>query len=265
LYNYVLHLVPEENTDEEEKTEDKHWTEWGTIIHYALENYVRDVKGKKHLTFDEMKKYFEEKQKELLENEPKSTILNKEQQLETYFDKILKNVSPDKFEDVEKQIEFTTEGGFYFTGKIDRIDKTGEKNKDGKEKYNIIDYKTGKNKSKVKNEAKVGKKYEKIYNQLAFYKYVLTTKYEMPVDEVSIEFPEEPESSFSIDDLKGDDGLKKCKDVVDNYDKILNEIKNIKETENAEARLLFECNPKCKKGGEYCFCDFTDFCSSNVL
>lgn len=270
LYQYVLHLAPEKNTDEEEeeKINENNSTEWGIIFHYALEYYVRDAKNaQKHLSFDVMEKYFDEKQQELIpiddhENNPlKQTINIKKEHLRNYYN-ILLETPASSFNDVEKSIpdeikdkkDFINIKGFNFSGKIDRIDEIT------KGHYRIIDYKTGTKKSNVKEEAKIDGKYEKIYNQLAFYKYVLKEFYNMTVDEVGIEFPEEPENSFTIDELSGEKGFENCKLVIDKYIEILSLIKEAQSSDNK----CFECKKKCSKD-KYSGCSFYSFCSSEVF
>ena len=264
LYQYILHLPHEDNSDENEDDfkGNPNYAEWGIVIHYALENYVKEVITKKeHQSFDIMKKYFYEKQKEILDNVNENTVKEKEAALEKYYQELFK-IDAKNFSEVEKKvpskeedgIEYIEIEGIKFSGTIDRIDK--ENDNDGKDIYSIYDYKTGINKSKVKDETKPNGKYEKIYNQLAFYKYVLQTKYNMTVKKAGIIFPEEPESSFDVEDLKDDIGFQNCKLVIDKYKKAVKE--------DIEKEHNFDRNPKCKCD-EYTFCDFKDFCKSMVI
>ena len=292
LYQRILHLIPEENTDEdEERIKETYFTQWGIIIHYALENYVREIldlkDNRKMLPFEEMEKYFNEKQEEILGNASESTILARKENLKKFLDVFLKptdtddfpKISPDNLHDVEKAVDVKISEDevndnknekqkktdeFHFTGKVDRIDKVGQDDK-GNTEYIIYDYKTGKNKDKVKDDVKIDGGKEYIYNQLAFYKYVLQEKYKMKIRDVGIIFPEEPKSSFLVKELNGEEGFKKCKEVIKKYIEALKNLKEIEKTKDVEIQKLFECEPTCKKGGEYCFCDYQDFCSSNVL
>ena len=258
FYQYILHLSPEIN-EEEEIQDDEHYAEWGTIIHYALEKYVQDViDNKQHFPFSTMEMYFDEKQNELIDNANESTINIKKERLHNYYNELIKTPAdnfcrvemniPDEEKDGRKYIEIE---GINFGGKIDRIDD----NKDGT--YTIYDYKTGINKDKVQNAVKIGGQKESIYNQLAFYKYVLETEYNMNIKDTGIIFPEEPENSFTAQDLSGETGFDNCKLVIDKY------VKAVKE--DITQNHIFECKKGCNKGGEHCYCDFKDFCKANVL
>ena len=271
LYQHILYLGPEDNLEEDTPEEDignEDYAEWGTIIHHALECYVRDViREKHHFGFEVMEKYFDEKQQELIKNTEISTITKKKNNLKKYFDELIQT-PPEKFFDVERKIpnpeneggkKYLPIEGINFKGMIDRID-VEEVN--GEKVYSIYDYKTGTNKSGVKalvcpKRASAEKQKHKIYNQLAFYKYVLETEYKMKIKDVGIIFPEEPESSFTVEELSGEEGLEKCKLVIDNFVTTINE--------DIKQKHIFDCKKGCAKGGKFCFCDYKEFCKSEVI
>lgn len=274
LYQYILHLCPEEDLEDDTPEEDKgseDYAEWGRIIHYALENYVRDVmKEKHHLGFEVLTKYFDEKQKELIKDAGATTIANKKENLQKYFVEELTKIDPNNFFAVEMKVpDPDTEGGkkylpiegINFKGVVDRVDFVEEI--DGVKYYSIYDYKAGADKSKLKgkvccksrNEEKPRNKY---FNQLAFYKYVLETEYKMKIKDVGIICPEDPKSSFIIEELSGEDGLKKCYELV-----IKRFTKAIKE--DIQQKHIFDCKIGCAKSGEHCFCNNKDFCKSAVI
>ncbi len=271
LYQHVLHLGPEEELEEdtpEEDTGSEYYAEWGTTIHYALENYVKEViQTKKHFGFEVMEKYFDEKQKELIRDAERNTITKKKDNLKKYFAELIQ-IPPERFFAVERKVpDSETEGGkkylpiegINFKGTVDRID-VEEIN--GEKVYSIFDYKTGTKKSGVKDKvcskrASEDKPKHRIYNQLAFYKYVLEKEYNMKIKDVGIIFPEEPESSFIVDELSGEEGLKNCELVAEKF------ITTVKE--DISQNHTFNCKEGCAKAGKFCFCNYKDFCKSEVI
>jgi len=222
---------------------------------------VRDViKEKKHFGFDLMEKYFEDSLKENIDNPQDSVKNTKKEHLKNCYDELI-NIPPEQFYDVEFDVsgddnEYIDIAGLKFTGKIDRIDIIKSGTPGGRPIYNIIDYKTGTGKEKIKGETAVGRKKESIYNQLAFYKYVLENKYNKKVKSVGIVFPEELSSSFNVEDLEGDKGRENCINVINEFVNIVNE--------EITRKHNFVCKDGCK-ADNYCFCSYKEFCKSRVI
>ena len=260
FYQYILHLRPlrMEETDEDDIDRDEHYAEWGLIFHHALEHYVLDVvERKEHLPYEILEKYFDEKLNELIENPNKNTVEEKKNHLKECYNILLKTPA-DNFYEVERSIPdekldglkyIEIADGIKFTGKIDRIDK----NSDGT--YSIYDYKTGK--AKKESDVAVGRNKESIYNQLAFYKYVLETKYNKKVSHAGLLFPEDMENNFNVKTLEDKAGEDNCKTVIDKYIEIIKD----KISKNHE----FCCKEKCNPNSEYTFCDYKSFCKSKII
>jgi|GEM_PF-5748634 len=157
-----------------------------------------------------------------------------------------------------------------FSGKIDRLDKI--ENEDGSYYYNIVDYKTGKEKSHSSfAPEKVNEEY---YNQLAIYRYILEQQdeYKGKIKEIKIVQPQllgennNKNREFNIIDLEGDNGLKNCENVLKKYAESIFKIKQFaEENSNIETRKIFECKENCNKDDKHTFCDYKAFCKSMVI
>ncbi len=290
LCRYILNLKPYKKKGDKEKN---YSMEIGNAIHFALEQMVREVNKTGQYPDIEFlyekfdKKIQEELQKDLEEAAKLINIQEEKDKLNAYYEYLqsqIKNPKKDTFE-AEKNIEMSISVEYNgksftidFSGKIDRLDK----NDDGT--YNIIDYKTGK--EKTSSSFAPDQKNEEYYNQLAIYRYILEQQdeYKGKIKEIKIVQPqlfkkenEEEKNSknnkqnkrnpkeFRINDLEGENGLINCKNVLNKYAECIFKIKQFAEkNSNIETRKVFECKEKCNKDN-FTFCDYKAFCKSMVI
>lgn len=277
LCRYILNLKPYKKKNAKEKN---YSMEIGNAIHSALEQMVREVNQTgKYPDIEFLYKKFDEKLQEELQKDEEETaklvkIQEEKDKLNAYYEYLTKkqitNPNKDTFE-AEKNIEMSIPVEYNgksftidFSGKIDRLDKI--ENEDGTFSYNIVDYKTGKEKSP--SSFAPGKDNEEYYNQLAIYRYILEEQdeYKGKIKEIKIVQPQHSKNrEFNITALEGKHGLENCKNVLNKYAEIIYKIKQFAEdSADVETRKVFECKEKCNKDN-FTYCDYKAFCKSMVI
>ena len=143
---------------------------FGSAMHKAFELYFDDA-NKQNLTLERFQTLYKlALDKEVIKDEERQQLAIKgNNSLRGYFEK--NNQS--EVNVLKTEMDFKQRNVYlddiHLTGKIDRIDLLDEKNK----QVRIIDYKTGRSKSKNEIEGKTQKSEKRYINQLLFYKLLL--------------------------------------------------------------------------------------------
>ncbi len=185
---------------------------YGIAVHEALKEFFNKLKNE-----DVSKKYLLErfayhlKQQPLLDNELEETLKRGEEALDGYYDKYsgswIKNII------TEENITGVLLDDIRLTGKIDKIEFLENSNE-----VNVVDYKTGKPKSRNAIEGKTKSDDGGIGRQLVFYKLLLDKykdgKYKMNSSEIDFVQPNEKGKYIKEKFIISDKEVKELEDLI---------------------------------------------------
>jgi DNA helicase II / ATP-dependent DNA helicase PcrA len=166
---------------------------FGTAVHYALEMFYRELNNGKLESKEIFLKDFEAAlQREIMtETDFKDRLAHGKKVLTTYYDKYEKEFATCLFTEKSFGTSLTSQihlDDIALTGKVDRVDSTNEKEKH----VRVIDYKTGKPKTRNEIEGNTKNSDGDYKRQLTFYQLLseLDKSFQYQVKETQIEFVE---------------------------------------------------------------------------
>lgn len=225
---------------------DSNWdaANYGTVIHFVLENLVR--KGKENGDYLPLEKALELFNCELNKHSFSSDAVKENYQkrgvesLTKYYPKFVE-IQPDNVEEIEYEFAILDENENLIKGKIDRIEKFS----DGT--YGLYDYKTSKPVSEKQILPEQSR--EDYFNQLCFYKYGFEKLTGKTVSDTGIIYIEEPQKSVH----------KKLTNADNNYieGKIKTSLQGIKNLEFDKPTKITANT--CK------YCEFKRICNFDVI
>lgn len=210
---------------------------FGNAIHYTLKDFFDKLKDDEDIGAEKLLKIFEKylKDEPLSDTDLKETLKRGKEALKGYYKQYIKEWSRDILNEFKVHIVLP-DMPVTLTGKIDKIEIL-----DGGNNVNVVDYKTGKIKSKNDIEGKTKNSDGNMKRQLAFYRLLLDNydgaKYDVRTGEID----------FIMPDTKG--GYRKEK--IDVTEEDVSELKElIKKVSNEILNLDFwdkRCaDDKCK-------------------
>ena len=201
---------------------------FGTAVHYALEMFYRQLNNGKLQSKEIFLRDFEAalRREIMTETDFKDRILHGKKVLTTYYDKYEKEFTACLFTEKSFGTSLTSQihlGDIALTGKVDRIEMTNEKEKH----VRVVDYKTGKSKTRNEIEGNTKTSDGDYKRQLVFYKLLseLDKSFPYKVQETQIEFVEpDAKGDFHKENfLIADDDVADLKKVIkDSITKIRN-------------------------------------------